>query len=707
MKTSVSERHSPAVNFKSFRHAMLSSVAISALALASPAYAQKADKWVPHVDIVAKPGTERHLGETELFWPLFQNDTSMVFTDIRGFIDDDNNKEGNFALGYRSMIGGGWILGAFGSFDVRGTENKNTFYQGTLGLEALTEDLDLRANLYIPEGGKQAAPVVGAAVFSGATVSVRPGFERALWGFDAEVGYRLPFDIETRVYVGGFYFDAKDAKTVAGPRARFETRLYEFAPGSSRITIGGEIQYDKVRKTDASAMLRFRIPLGFGNYPSESQLSALDRRMVDPIRRDPDIVSGSFQGAPEAAINPETGQQIGELKFVDNSTGGTGTLEDPQNFNGQHFENNDLIVVIDKTGDVANAQASLKDGQILAGGGTPITLIGVGSGQRVTGTLPGTAPKLLQGGSSRTAQVTLANGNTVRGLTFEGGEGIRSGGDTTGTTTLKNLRFTSLVGSDKTGIKVDGGETGKVGNRVGNVTIRNVITEGVDGAEGNKIEVKNFNTASVHEITGDGSGNKGFDLKVEKGNVATVGSVTVEGGEGKVEVKKTEDITVTNISITGNGNKSKVKVEGAEGGTSTATVSNVTVEGAEGKFELKKLASGSVSNVTVRTQDGHDTKGGVKIEDVFNTTLSDVNVEGGEGVFTKKSIVTLNNFNVTKVTNGQVAYEFEDGQVSGTGNLHDLPDQVRTCIFNGMAAGPITINDIIRTDNAQCPDPTP
>ena len=68
----------------------------------------------------------------------------------------------------------------------------------------------------------------------GNTIQLQTGIEQALWGFDGEVGWRLPLgdededeDLEVRVFGGGFYFSGSQAPDVAGPQARVEMRLYD------------------------------------------------------------------------------------------------------------------------------------------------------------------------------------------------------------------------------------------------------------------------------------------------------------------------------------------------------------------------------------------------------------------------------------------------------------------------------------------------
>ncbi len=257
-------------------------------------------KWQPHADIVGKLGTDRFIGEVDLFMPLRQDRTSMWFVNLRGQADDEDNLEGNFGLGLRRIFGDDVILGGYGYVDVRDTEHDNTFYQAVLGFEALSTNWDFRINGYIPEDDKEPVPGSSSVKVTGNTI-LESGFERALPGFDAEVGWRLQYGEDTRVYFGGYRFNASGFDTVAGPRARAEMRLHDlaFLGLGSRLTLGATLQWDEPRGAQALAVVRLRAPFGelFGGPPAQ-RLTALERRMVDPVVRDIDVVTSSGRGNP-------------------------------------------------------------------------------------------------------------------------------------------------------------------------------------------------------------------------------------------------------------------------------------------------------------------------------------------------------------------------------------------------------------------------
>ena len=158
------------------------SLAIAAIAImllpaaATSQPAERAPKWTPHIDVEGKTGTKRNLGEADLFVPLAQDGTTLLFSSLRTRMDDSDGLEGNFGLGLRHMLESGWNLGAYAYFDRRKSELENYFSQVTLGLEALSLDWDLRANAYLPQGRRShQVDALNTAEVSGTNVIFRGG----------------------------------------------------------------------------------------------------------------------------------------------------------------------------------------------------------------------------------------------------------------------------------------------------------------------------------------------------------------------------------------------------------------------------------------------------------------------------------------------------------------------------------------------------
>jgi hypothetical protein len=138
-------------------------------------------------------------GEAALGAPIAQDGRSIVFTDIRGKLFDENQREGNAALGYRHLGASGWNSGLWIGFDRRRTEYGTDFDQLSFGGELLSASWDLRVNGYLPlkdselvsatATGSGTVEVVGSEIFltPDGTSSL---YELAFRGVDAEDGAR-------------------------------------------------------------------------------------------------------------------------------------------------------------------------------------------------------------------------------------------------------------------------------------------------------------------------------------------------------------------------------------------------------------------------------------------------------------------------------------------------------------------------------------
>lgn len=287
--------------------------------LTSQAAPPSGPKWRPHIDLEGKLGTDRDLGEADVFLPLWQNGTSMLFGNVKARLDDNASREGNFGLGVRHLLEAGWNLGTYGYFDRRKTEHDNYFNQVTVGAEALSLNWDFRVNTYLPQGRRSKnVDSLNTAEVSGTTVLFRGGEERSLTGFDGEIGWRVPMFAadagrQFRVYGGAYRFYTDDVNPVQGPRARAELTFDEvpYLWEGSRLTLGAEGQHDGPRGGQAFAVARLRVPLQIF-ADGQSRLTPLERRMTDPVVRDVDVVSqaGTTFTAPETVTATAGGSTI-------------------------------------------------------------------------------------------------------------------------------------------------------------------------------------------------------------------------------------------------------------------------------------------------------------------------------------------------------------------------------------------------------------
>jgi len=378
-------------------------------------------KWGAHIDFEGKAGTDRSLGEGDLFVPLLQNEDSMLFLNLRTRFDDSNSREGNFGLGVRHMHESGWNLGGIAYFDRRRSEFGNYYNQVTLGAEALSTDWDVRGNAYLPQGTRiRNVDALNQVSLSGSTITFRGGEERSMAGFDGEIGWRLPvFEPEEpqqfRLFAGGYRFYADQVPDITGPRLRAEMTFDE-VPGlwsGSRFSIGSEWQHDKPRGSQAFVTARLRIPLQrSGSRPK--RLTAMERRMTDPVMRDIDIVSQSGAFGPVETV---TGTADGQTLTVITPT----SVADTAELNAALTTAGSGTVIINGTIDVT-AQVNMAVGQTLVGSGTVKIKSPSGreavlnvSGGKIAATDAGNAYTLLMRDNTKLIGMTVSNSNNAIG----------------------------------------------------------------------------------------------------------------------------------------------------------------------------------------------------------------------------------------------------------------------------------------------------
>ena len=405
-------------------------------------------KWTGYLDFLGKPGTERSLGQPDLFLPLLQDKNDMTFFNLRGQLQFDNTdvSEYNIGLGHRHMFQE-WIIGGYGYFDHRNTQLNNAFRQFTGGLELMSVDWAFRINGYLPENKTE-------TMTSGADFSViRPGDqinvqvdgivqEKALPGLDGEVGYLLPipwkaytavFD-ETRVYAGGYHFLGEGQfESVTGPRGRVEWRAYDLpvlGPGS-RFMMGVEAQWDEPRGSQAFGLASLRIPFDvFSDKSTRKQLTGLDRRMLQPVIRDVDIVTSEADVTEILPALNQAGQAYTLVKEPD-VTGLTDSEKEAAIQAVLDEYQDDIVLVIPKDGDnggmiTLTNSIVLHRNQTLGGaggvGGFRVnyrhSLLGPGS---IGYTPAGAAKGFLAGSGFATEKISMINmapDTEVNGLTL-------------------------------------------------------------------------------------------------------------------------------------------------------------------------------------------------------------------------------------------------------------------------------------------------
>lgn len=474
--------------FTFFALSILGALAGSALAQGQPTvpFDASAPKWGAYLDLEAKPGNKRSLGEVDLFVPLAQDGRSLFFGNLRGRFADGSSREGNFGLGVRRMLDNGWNIGAYGYLDRRRTPQGSSFGQATLGVEALGRDWDLRANTYTPYGSRVnnlgADPVT--ATLSGTSIQVTtPGMrqERALGGYDAEAGWRLPMfraddAQQLRVYLGGYRF-SDSVSRVAGTRLRAEYTVAELPQlwKGAQMILGAEVQNDAARGSQRFVSLRLRVPFGGGSQTGARRLTTQEQRMTAPIVRDVDIVSQVVTGAPvvETASALAGGQNF-TLLSSDSTTGAA--LPGAVAAAGA----NSTVVLAGSFNTSAITQ--LQPGQTLMGAG-PLS-VRTPSGRIATFNAPGATITGAVAGNN--GAVHMANNSTLAGMTVSN---LSTGGGTPNPYAVKvdgvsNARIINNDLSVVTNFGVGSAQAIQISNNASNILV-----------SGNRLTATGSNTA--------------------------------------------------------------------------------------------------------------------------------------------------------------------------------------------------------------------
>lgn len=511
-------------------------LALSFVLCASPSLAQEnvAPKWGAHIEAEGKWGTDRSLGEMGLFMPIWQDEDTLLFSDIRGRLDDQGSAEGNFGLGIRHEVTPQWAVGAYGFYDRRRTENGNMFNQATLGAEALGEKTEFRVNGYIPESTEK---IASRTATTSSTASAAGGNfqlstntntntvnERALPGFDVEAGYKLDLapDWDLWAYGGGFYFNADGYQKVSGPRGRVEvsrSNLPVFGT-DAKFTLGFETQSDDVRGGQSFGIARLRIPLNATEKRAKHTRSALDDRMTTRIVRDIDIVSGSGTPTTTTSTTNETGNvSLGSGATVSTYTQLDATDDVVADITAAGAGS---VILLDGSAGTINVTANInvQNNQTILGGGRSVTVTGATSGRTATLTLPGTRPTINQTGGPGQAAMRIDNDDNVviDGLDITSDDiGIFTGlvGGAPDNLTIKNVNISNTFFQ------------GMLTSRINGLTLENVSFTNISGGVHAAFQISAGASSSNFQFTNVTVDNASFAFWVQAGTINTVsGSIT-------------------------------------------------------------------------------------------------------------------------------------------------------------------------------------
>ncbi|MEM6661545.1 MAG: inverse autotransporter beta domain-containing protein [Pseudomonadota bacterium] len=505
----------------------------------------------PRISFQAQAGTEDESGTVDMFVPIAQTPDSVAYFDVRGVATGDEAYEGNIGLGYRQTVGEVFgeeaVVGGFVFFDVRKSVNQNTYYQGTVGLEFLTDTFEARAMGYLPNADRNViAPGTTRTVVNGTAVQrVTSGalIEQALPGAEVELG--LNFDLTDAITIrgtGGYYHFERDLITVAGPKARAAVQFADpFGLDGATLSLGGEIRDDDFRDTDASGFVRLSIPIGVDPKPFRS-LSARTKKLSRYVYRDRDIVvptvvdtrTESVEDVIGAAPPPNSapgtpnaqGQSLDVYHVADTPQGAADctsyadacTVDVAQA--DPNYGPGDALIVVDSGGSTINSDIFLN--------GDLQSVLGANAAGQVTLTLDDAAGSILTlgglGGRVTVAgTVQPAPGSRLSQFNIDGGHG-------TALSVAGNLGPTRLVTDD---IDITGGSTGLgIGTSAFGAMTVDADSSIIGTTTGILIESSAFELTVDGTIDHTGSG-RAIDIRNHtNGSVVFNGAITASNGMG-------------------------------------------------------------------------------------------------------------------------------------------------------------------------------
>ncbi len=354
--------------------------------------------------------------------------SSHVWGEGDVLITDDTQLGFNAGGGYR-WVEDGNIIGIHGWFDNYETEYGNRYSQATFGVELLHEDVDVRANAYIPFGDRSnfvrtldygTVPVFDANRISFLGVNIE---EQAMEGVDAEVGiplFGLPW---ARAYAGSYYLASEDDADAFGVRGRVEAAL------SDDVTLNLMVTDDRVYNTNFNLGIEWRFSGGLP-YPTFNPFHSDARKYAQVRRTWPVQTRLAEVNALVASTNPRTGQpwRVAHVNNTNNGPG-NGTIDNPYRELPMSAQGADLILVDAGMGDTLG-NIALEPYQRLLGEGTAHTFFDARRGLTL---LPksfsrvGPTPVLRADDPTRNV-VTLSSFNEVNHLDFVAGTAAAIGG---------------------------------------------------------------------------------------------------------------------------------------------------------------------------------------------------------------------------------------------------------------------------------------
>ena len=271
--------------------------------------------------------SEKGIFATDFIVPLYypQDKNTLIFYNPKYTYTDPQANETNQGLGIRHIFDDSFILGVNAFFDRRQSDSGNWFSQAGMGLEYLSHPLDMRVNWYKPTTGYKD---VGESTYGFGSTSLieYANREEPMQGEDFEIGFPvLDKYTNTRLYLGGYFYQSQVAADMDGFRARTETHITRW------LSIDTVFNSNINNRTEIYGGLRVSIPFDLADLfskKSRKKLSAsvppsantyLQDRIFERVVRDIDVQTKTTTTQSNAqglvyVNDANTGVQNGTLK---------------------------------------------------------------------------------------------------------------------------------------------------------------------------------------------------------------------------------------------------------------------------------------------------------------------------------------------------------------------------------------------------------
>ncbi|WHU04196.1 right-handed parallel beta-helix repeat-containing protein [Sphingomonas sp. NIBR02145] len=595
-----------------------------ALAWAPGAQAQAQDKtpnWQPRAEVDARAADGSSQVSFELFTPVAQNDSNLLFVAGRIGTDERYDRNGSVTIGGRGKIGEDVAIGVNAGVDFYKTDITSRDQTAvSFGLEGFTSVFDLHVNYRLPVNRRRtigyvdpnASPAGVLSIENNRLIERKSGWrleEVPLAGANAEIGATLPLGKQLSVRASGAGFDYRaDAasKAYRGIRGGLELGIEDPLGTGGRFSLGAELQNDNRWGTQARGTVRLSIPLGRGSRDRSAGNSGLDRQMGERLRRDYVTPSGTRYTdltSTNFAVDARTGVAFGGVYFTSGSgtagaagtSAATTTLSDAVTRAGA----NGIVVALGNAGTIASTGVTLATNQYLVGGASSVSVRH--SDGSVSAFNFGGTNGVIVGSNAGGAAVTLGQGSVVRDVTVRGsGSGILAngvGGFALERVTIENTGAAGLTLNNTTGAVVIDGITirggagaGVVVNGGSNVTLRNSTIGGGAGA----IDINDAGgnlTTTLSSLTLSATGGTVLDIDGSGAGTVTVAGlsgINIAGGNGETGGFAARYVTFDSSTAAG---VQAVNAGAMQVGTTTARVggAGVTLTEVDGALSFTSL----------------------------------------------------------------------------------------------------------------------